>query len=312
MSRFLFCAFLLLTATFCIAEVVEEVVAKVGNEIITKSDYDAETARLRDVLSRSGVSGDQLEKQFEQQKKSLLDFMIDNKLLEQRAKELNINVDEEVQAAIERLKQENNIPDDHALEEALTKEGSSLAQLKDDFHKRVIQQKILWNYVQGKVNITEDELKAYYENHKSEVMSPASVKITRFIVSQEGADNATLKTEADSVATDLRAGKELKDGDYPHLKVSDSADLEEKDLNPKFVEALKNVAAGSFTDPIETSNGWSILKVESRTESKPVSYEDARGQIYQTILQERADKYQKSFLEDLRKHSYVEIIASVS
>lgn len=308
---FLCATTLLFLVSFCFADVVEQVLAKVGDEIITKSEYDAEAKRLYDTLSRQ-MQGEKLQEQYEQQTKSLLDFMIDSKLLEQKAKELNINVEDEVRSAIERLKQENNIADDQALQEALIKEGLSLAMLKSDFRKRVIQQRILWNYVQGKVNITEDEIKAYYEQHKNEVMSAASTKIRRYVISGEDVDNDTLKTEADSVVADLRSGKELKDGEPPHLRVAESAEFEDEELNPKFLEAIQKTTVESFTDPIQTSNGWSVLKVEGRKESKPIPYEDARSKIYQILLEERAGKYQKSFLEDLRKHSYVEVLTPVS
>jgi peptidyl-prolyl cis-trans isomerase SurA len=311
MFRIFFFVAAVFAAAFCFADVVEEVVARVGDEIITKTEYDMEARRMYDVLSRQ-VQGDELQKQFETQKAALLDFIIDSKLLEQKAKELNVDVDDEVKAAILRLEQENNIPNDQALAEALSKEGTTMADLKADFRKRVIQQKVLWNYVQGKVNITEDEIKSYYEKHKAEVMSTASTKIRRYIISGEGTDDATLKIEADSVVADLRAGKELKDGDYPHLKVADSAELQDDELNPKFLEAIQNMTVGSYTDPIETSNGWSVLKVEDRKEAKPIAYDEARGKIYQLLLQERAEKYQKSFLEDLRKHSYVVVLASGS
>lgn len=307
MRRIFFLAAAMLAAAFCFADVVEQVIARVGDEIITKTEYDTEARRMYDVLSRQ-VQGDELQKQFEMQKNGLLDFMIDSKLLEQKAKELNVDVDDEVKAAVERLKQENNIPNDEALAEALSKEGTSISDLKSDFRKRVIQQKVLWNYVQGKVNITEDEIKGFYEKHKGEVMSSASTKIKRYIISGEGVDDATLKAEADSVSADLRAGKDLKEGDTPHLKVADSAELQDEDVNPSFLEAIKGLTAGSFTDPIQTTNGWSVLKIEDRKEAKPIAYEEARGKIYQSLLQERAEKYQKSFLQDLRKHSYVVVL----
>src|SRR3972149_4248760 len=156
--------FLFLSSFLFAGTIVEEIVARVGNEIITKSEYEHQLSRLRDELSRR-YQGEELEEQFHQQKDMLLEFMVNQRLLEQRAKEMDITVDEEIQAAIKRLKEENKIEDDAALEAALRKEGSSLSQLREDFRRRIIQQKILWNYVQGKVNITEDEIKNYYQQN---------------------------------------------------------------------------------------------------------------------------------------------------
>lgn len=303
MRTIVFITIALFTVAISHADVVEEILAKVGDQIITKTDYDNQANRLHDVLAHQ-MQGDQLEKEYAEQKKNLLNFMIDNMLLEQKAKELNISVDDEVNAAIQRLRKDNNLDDDQAFLQALKQEGTSLPELKSEFRKRVIQQKVLWNYVQGKVNITEDEIKTYYQQHKNEMVSAASTVINRYSI--DGADKATSKTEADAAVAALRAGKQLDPTEYPNVKADDNpTELADEDLNPTFATPIKNTSPGSFTDPIETANGWTILKVVERHEPKPISYDDARGKIYETLLQDRAQKYQKSFMDDLRKHSYV-------
>ncbi len=305
--RVFFTFILLLVAVTAFAgTIVEEVVARVGNEIITKSEYEDQSQRLYQELSRR-MQGDELQKQYDEQKKNLLVFLINQKLLDQKARELDINVDDEINAAVKRLKEENNIPDDQALEAALQKEGSSMAQLREDFRRRVIQQKVLWNYVQSKVNISEDEIKNYYDQHKSEMKSEASTRLRRYMISGEDQTKETLKAEADTILQDLKNGKELKTKDYPHLTVDDAADFSAADLDPRFVEILNQTPVNSFTDLIEAGTGWLILKVEDRKEAHPISFEEARGRIYNELLQQRAEKYQKSFLDDLRKQSYVVI-----
>jgi len=298
--------FLFLSSFLFAGTIVEEIVARVGNEIITKSEYEHQLSRLRDELSRR-YQGEELEEQFHQQKDMLLEFMVNQRLLEQRAKEMDITVDEEIQAAIKRLKEENKIEDDAALEAALRKEGSSLSQLREDFRRRIIQQKILWNYVQGKVNITEDEIKNYYQQNKQEMMTQALTNVRRYAVSDPEAPKETLRAEAQTVLADLRNGKDVKDGDFPHVTVADPTDLSVTELDPKFVEVLEATQVGAFTDLLETPTGYLILKVERRKEAEPTPFEEARGRIYNLLLQQRAEKYQKSFLEDLRKQSYVVI-----
>jgi len=286
------------------AATVEEIVARVGNEIITKSDLDKAYNRLYSDLSRR-VQGDDLEKQFAEQKKQILEYLVNQKLLEQRAKELDLNVEDEVNAAVKRLREENNIADDAALEAALQKEGSSAAQLREDFRRRIIQQRILWNYVQGKVNITEDEIKNYYEQHKSEMMTEPVTKIHRYVITDPSVEKGVLSAEAKSLVNSLRNGKEIKKEDFPHLKDSESSEFAQSEIDPRMAEVLDQTPAGSTTDPLETGEGWLVLKVEERKDAKAVSLEEARGKIYNFLLQERADKYQKSFLDDLRKQSYV-------
>jgi len=309
--HFFMAIFLFAAANLIAGTIVDEIVAHVGNEIITKSELEQQRKRLYDELSHR-LSGDELQKQYDDQSKQLLDFMINQKLMDQKAKELSISVDDDVNAAIKRLREENQIPDDQALEGALQKEGSSLADLREDFRKRIIQQRILWNYVQGKVNITEDEIKTYYEQHKTEMMTEASTKVRRYEVTDASADKSALQAEAKSVADTLRAGKDPSATDFTHLKISESTDLAKSELDPKFAEMLDKTAVGSYTDPIETSDGWFVLKVESRQTPAEVKFEDARTKIYNFLLQQRAEKYQKEFLEDLRKQAYVVVNQTAS
>jgi peptidyl-prolyl cis-trans isomerase SurA len=306
MSKVFSCLFLLVALQLSAAVVVEEIVARVGNEIITRSDYEKEEKRLYEQMSRQ-LQGQELETKFAAQKKVLLDFLINQKLLEQKARELDLNVEEEIKAAVQRLREENNIPDDAALEEALRNEGSSLAQLREDFRRRIIQQRILWNYVQGKVNITEDEIKNHYEAHKSDLVTPPVTKIKRYTITGEGIEKGVLNAEARSLLNVLRNKAELKPENFPHMKEDESAVVTASELDSKIAKILGETAVGSYTDLVEVPSGWAIFLVEDRTDPKPISLEEARTQIYNVLLQERAEKYQKSFMDDLRKQSFVVI-----
>jgi peptidyl-prolyl cis-trans isomerase SurA len=305
MRKFFLFLFLAATPLYA-AVVVEEIIARVGNEIITKSDYEKEQKRLYEQLSHR-FQGSELETQYATARKDLLDFLINQKLLEQRARELDLNVEDEIKAAIQKLREENNIPDDAALEEALKREGSSISQLREDFRRRIIQQRILWNYVQGKVNISEDEIKNYYEQHKSEMITPPVTKTKRYTITGEGVEKSLLNAEAQSLLNALQNKIELTPENFPHMKVDESAELAATELDPKIAKTLNATPVGSYTDPIEVESGWAIFLIEDRTESKTIPLEQARGQIYNLLLQERADKYQKSFMEDMRKQSFVVI-----
>lgn len=301
---FFFAASLLRAAT-----VVEEILARVGSDIITKSDFDHEAQRLQSEISHRYQSDQATaEKMYTEQRSKLLDFMINQKLLEQRAKDLNISVEDDINAAVTRLRNENQFPDDQALDAALKNEGSSLQELREDFRRRIIQQRILWNYVQGKVTITEDQIKAYYEQHKNEMTTEATAKVRRYTITSDNIDKATLREEANKVLVKLRAGEAPAAMDFPELKADDAAtEFNESEIDPKLVETIKATQVGAFAEPVEISSGWLILKVEERKETQPISLEDARGRVYNILLQESAEKYQQSFLDDLRKQSYVVI-----
>jgi peptidyl-prolyl cis-trans isomerase SurA len=311
MRKVFFIFILALASPIFAANVVEEIVARVGNEIITKTDLEHEQKRLYDELSRR-YQGSELDEQYGKQKNALLEFIINQKLLEQRAAELHLNVDDDVSAAIKRLREESNIPNDQALQEALKQEGSTITELREDFRRRIIQQRILWNYVQGKVNITEDEIKNYYEQHKNEFMTEPKTKIRRYTIMDEATPKEELKTEADNILAELRAGKEISADAFPHFKIDDPVEYTKEDIDPKIASVLDSTKVSEYSDPVEINTGYLILKVEERKEPELIAMEEARGKIYNQLLQSRAEKYQKSFMEDLRKQNYVVINQSPS
>ena len=89
--------------------------------------------------------------------------------------------------------------------------------------------------------------------------------------------------------------------------MKDTETVAKAELDPRFSGILDATPVGNYTEPVEIPTGWVIIKVDDRKESEPIPFNDARTKIYNTLLQERAEKYQKTFLEDLRKQSYVVI-----
>jgi parvulin-like peptidyl-prolyl isomerase len=100
---------------------------------------------------------------------------------------------------------------------------------------------------------------------------------------------------------------EIVPANFPNMKADESVEVSAAELDSKIASVLDATAVGSYTDLVEVPSGWAIFLVEGRSESKPIPLEEARSQIYNTLLQERADKYQKSFMEDLRKQNFVVI-----
>jgi parvulin-like peptidyl-prolyl isomerase len=157
------------------------------------------------------------------------------------------------------------------------------------------------------VNITEDEIKNYYDQHKNELMTEPKTKISRYTISDENISKDELKTEADNIVAELRSGKEIAQDSFPHLKIDAGVEYAKQDIDPKIASILDSTEIGSYSDPVEISSGYMIFKVEERKEPQLVPLEEARGRIYNQLLQQRAEKYQKSFMEDLKKQSYVVI-----
>src|ERR1700734_294829 len=106
--------------------VVEEIVAKCNGDIITRGDLDRARRELIETLRESGLVGDELEKQLADREKNLLRDRIDQLILAQKAKDLNINVDSEVSKQLSVIQSDSKIADPERFQ-AYVKEQSGMS-----------------------------------------------------------------------------------------------------------------------------------------------------------------------------------------
>src|SRR5215468_2143908 len=150
-------------------KVLEEVVARVGNDIILKSEFEGERKNLRDELAQRGLQGAQLEQVFQEQSKDILRNLIDTSLLTQQAKEMGISADLEVVKQEERMRQEHNRTDPKNpinsiddLEKAISQQ-MNLDDFKQRLKSRYLTNQVLNREVYNRVVVTTEQLRSYYE-----------------------------------------------------------------------------------------------------------------------------------------------------
>src|SRR5215472_1768280 len=181
-------------------KVLEEVVARVGNDIVLKSEYESERKALRDDLTQKGLQGAQLEQVFQEQSKDILRNLIDNSLLVQQAKDMGISADLEVVKREEQMRQEQNrqnpqkpINSIDELEKAISQQMSL-----DDFKQRIkttyLRNQVLAREVYNRVIISTEELRKYYDGHTKDFDRPAGVHLREITVNIQGMGSAETAT----------------------------------------------------------------------------------------------------------------------
>jgi len=302
------------SSTLINSEIIEAVVAKVNNEIITLSEVKKTEQDLLKTLS-SLYSGEQLDKKIDELHKKIIDKMIEEILLSQKAKEQNIIVsDQEIQESIDKLKEENNILTDEQLREALKQEGLTLEDLKNQIKNRIMQQKLIFYNLQGKISITEQELQKYYKEHIKDFTEPEKLRVSHILISFQQHSKEEASEIAQEVLNKLKSGEDFSEvaakySDSPTKdKGGDLGFLRKEEMNPSFSKEAFAMQIGQISDIIETEEGYHIFKITDKVESKVQPYENVKNQIYQLIFSKRAEKFQQEFIEKLKKESYIEII----
>ena len=126
------------------------------------------------------------------------------------------------------------------------------------------------------VQVTDDELAAYYRGHQEAFERPAAAFLSFIAISRRpnGGDSAGARARADSVRQEILAGTDF--ADVAARESADSASRTEGgDLGEsprgRFVREFETAALalrpGQVSEPVETQFGWHVIRLEGKTDS---------------------------------------------
>jgi peptidyl-prolyl cis-trans isomerase SurA len=295
------------------AEIIEQILVKVNGEIFTKTDLETrQVAALRQKglqFDKKDVTDEQLQQALSSVTPQILVEAVSEMLIVQRGKELGYRLtDEQFKSIVDNIRKENKLETEERFLAALKQENMTMADLRRQIERNVIVSRVQQAEVFGKIAISEDEARKYYDEHPEEFTTAASVTLREILVSvandgkalNVGLDEAA-KEKAEQLRTRALAGESFEklaadSSDAPSranagligpLSVADlSADLR------KIIEPMKS---GDITEVIRTTRGYQIFKIESLTASQKMAFEQAREQISDRVFtgkrKEEFDKY---------------------
>src|SRR5215469_13698350 len=256
--------------------VVEEIVARVNNEIITREDLEhARTAlesEARD--SCANCSEDKIRTQVAEKDKDLLRDLIDQSLLTQRAKDDGINVDTELIKRLDAIRQQNKLATMEELEAEVTKSGQDFEDFKGQLRDQLLTQELIRKEVGSKIIVSHEDVVKYYNDHKAEFVRPATVVLREVFVSTEGkpeSDIPALKKKAETIRDRVLNNGEDFGEMAKHYSDSSTAQqngelgtFQRSQLDPKIADKVFALNRNQMTDVFETKTGFEILQVQER------------------------------------------------
>jgi peptidyl-prolyl cis-trans isomerase SurA len=296
--------------------VVEEIVARVNNEIITYSEYQKSESELHEEVRQDcqGCGQDRLNQLYEERQKNLLRDQIDQSLLEQRAKDLGISVENDVIKRLDQVRQQNNFPTMEALQAAVEGQGMSWEDYKGNFRNQLLTQEVIRREVGSRVDIGHDDVKKYYDEHKQEFVRPEQVVLADIFLSTEGKTPeqvAVIQKKANDLLARLKKGDEFselakRNSEGPTAK--DGGELgafERGQLSKQLEDTVFALNKNQLTDVIQTKTGFEILKVIEHFEAGLQPVEKVEPEIENRIYAERMAPILRNYLAELREESYV-------
>lgn len=290
------------------AETVERVVAKVNGQIITLSEFQG---RQIAAAQAQRIDPSQIPAFLRQNNARILQDAIDEILILQQAEDAGIRApDAWIDDAIEGIKKENRITSDEQMQEALAREGLTLAELRQNIERGVLRRIVVQRDVQPRIEASEADVRAEYEKLKAgEFTKPATVTLQEILVAEDSGGQA--------LARELKARAEAGE-DFEQLARSHSAapsrgnggdlgQIARGDLHPDLEKVAFALSVGSVSDPIPVEGGYRLVRVVAKTTGSTTPYEAVKDRVRERVMMERFDKAYDDYMAGLRETAVVEL-----
>jgi peptidyl-prolyl cis-trans isomerase SurA len=300
-------------------KVVEEIVARVNNDIITRSELDKakqESAEGAQQDCAGKCTPEQQQIAVEDAQKFALRDLIDRSLLAQRGKDMDINVEADLVKQLDQIRQQNKLKDMDDLEKAVTAQGINWEDFKNRMKDRLLTQEVIRREVGSHINITHDEEMKYYQDHQKDFVKPEQVALTAIEIKTEGKPESEIP---DLKAKAQKLHDRIKDGeDFGELakRFSDGATAQQGgylgvykrgELSKELEDIVFKMERNQITDVIETKQGFLILKVLEHYDEGEQPFEKVENEIQEQLYNQKMEPALREYLKTLREQSYVVI-----
>ncbi len=318
---------------FAAGQVVEEIITRVNNQIITRSEYERSKDQLKDEVKQQDPKDP--DKRYAEREKDVLRDLVDQQLLLDKGKDLGITGDTDLIKRLDQMRKDMKLDSLEALEKEATKQGISWEDFKQNMRNQIITQKVIGEEVSGHLSVTKEEEQKFYDDHKAEMEQPEQIRLSEILVAPKPAepaaapatadpnlppnaqpvvDEAALKA-AEAKANDLL--KQIRDGaafediakkysDGPSAADGGNLGTFERGKLAKQIEdktfALK---AGDVTDVIQTKQGYVILKVVDHQQAGVPPMKEALPRIQDALYYQKLQPALRAYLTKLREEAYI-------
>jgi peptidyl-prolyl cis-trans isomerase SurA len=293
------------------AEVVSRVAAVVNKDIITTHQLDQ---KLQAKLAKQEKQPSPA--QLGALRQELLSRMIEETLVQQRIRALNLRVsEEEIETALLDVQKKNQMTREE-LKDAVTSQGLDFDAYRENLNKQILRYKLMGEEVRSQVDVPEREVMEYYRAHLDEYRLVPKVQLSAitFPVSEKASDQERqqIRKIADEALSRLQQKEDLNQvaASYYETYGATGGDLGRfsyMDLTPEFSGAISGVETGSFTAPVSTASAIYLLRVDERLLAELRQFDAVKPEIYQTILDQKTDARIKEWTRALKSKAFIDI-----
>lgn len=296
---------------------IEEIIARVNNEIITLTEYQKALQAAQDDAKaecQSRCTPEQLQINIEDRQKTALRDLIDQSLLVQRGKDMGISVETDLIKQLDQIRTQNKLGSMEDLEKAVTSEGMNWEDFKNNIRNKILTQRVISNEVGSRITITDDEVSKYFEAHKTEYVRPEQVALREIQVSTQNKKPDELPALKKKAETALKRVQDGEDFGEIAKRYSDGSTKDQGgflglykrgELSKELEDKVFNMKRNDLTEVIETKQGYLVLQVLEHYDEGQQSLAKVKNEIMDKLYGQRIEPAMREYLKTLREQSYV-------
>jgi peptidyl-prolyl cis-trans isomerase SurA len=302
--------------------VVDEVIAQVNEDVITLSMLKRESKERIETLKQNGMTEQQATEEVAKRKAELIATLINERLLLQKGKELELaaDVEAEVNRRMLDVAKEQGITTIEKLDQAMKESGLDPVLTRQTLRNELMKQAVMQQEVDRRLyfSVSPDELKKYFEANREKFLKPENVVISEIYLTFTGKNEADVKAKALELVAQLRAGADFgavaatnSERELNGVRVAPQnkgkvGRFETPQLREDIATAIKNVKVGGISEPLRGTDGYQIFRVDERNPGATTATFN-EDQVRQAITVERAPKERDAYLQTLRNDAYVNV-----
>ena len=295
--------------------VVQEIVARVNSQIVTRSDLQRSRDQMLTEAQQQGITNPS-DDRIKAHEKDLLRDLIDQQLLLQKGQELGVTADTELVKRLDEMRKGMGLNSMELLEEEAKKQGISFEDFKQNMKNNIITQQVIQREVGGKLRITAEDEKKFYEEHGQELAQPEQVRLSEILISPKAASEEALaaaQKQAEEALAQIKSGKSFEEvaksfssgpsagqgGDLGYFKRGALAkELEDRTFGMK---------VGEVSSVVQTKQGFVILKVAEHQQAGLPPLSQVEPQVQEALYLQRLQPALREYLTKLREESFVDV-----
>ena len=319
LASFLFIALLAAVPAAADIVILEEIVAKVNGDVVTRSQYmNAIDEYRQSIETDRQASAEEKARQIEVNERNSLRNLIDELLLVQKGNELEYNIESQVLRQRDSVMQQYEL---NTVEEfevwASERFGMPIEDLMDQMRRNVMSNTVLQQEVAPRLVVEQEDMRNYYEEHKSEFIRKDSVRLSQIFIStadKEGEELEEAKSTAEEVRDRVHQGEPFaemasrySEDEQTKARRGDLGVFERGVLRKEIEDQVFDKNSGFITDLIEVPNGYLLLKVDQRFQEGQAEFQDVQEEVRNRLAGPLWNPAVREYLNDLRREAYIEI-----